>query len=209
MKNILSKMKTLPKNLQTDLGKEFYNKEFQSLMKSSNINHYSTFSTLKASVVERVKRTIKSLMWKQFSLQGSFKWLNILPQIVTKYNNTVHSTIGMKPSQVNAKNSQTLLKSAYNRLKIVDPRKKKFKLGDFVRISKHREVFTKGYTPNWSNEIFKIIKVRLTNPVTYLLQDQSGQDIQGSFYTEELLKSKYPDVYLVEKFLKLKVNKCW
>lgn len=204
MKLILSHMKKVPKNLQTDLGKEFYNKEFQSLMQASNINHYSTFSNLKASVVERVNRTLKNLMWKQFSLQGSYHWLKLLPQIVEKYNNTVHSTIGMKPSEVGEKTAQHLLKTVYNRLKKVDNRKKKFKVGDFVRISKHRELFKKGYTPNWSNEIFKIIKVRLTTPITYLLQDQSGQNIQGTFYTEELLKTKYPDVYLIEKVIKAK-----
>lgn len=154
MKIILSQMKKHPRNLQTDMGKEFYNKEFKNLMHSFNINHYSTFSNLKASVVERVNRTIKNAMWKQFSLQGSYKWLDILSTIVDKYNNTVHSTIKMKPKDVHGKNSSSLLKSVYNRLKSVDPRKKKLQVGTFVRISRYRNSFKKGYTPNWSNEIF-------------------------------------------------------
>ncbi|KAJ8933515.1 hypothetical protein NQ318_007239 [Aromia moschata] len=82
----------------------------------------------------------------------------------------------------------------------------KFHIGDHVRICKHRSVFDKGYTPNWSNEIFTISKIKYTNPVTYLLSDAKSQDIRGCFYTEELQKVKHPDVYLVEKILKKKGN---
>lgn len=207
MKKILSQMKIKPKNLQTDLGKEFYNKEFESLIKSEGINHYSTFSILKASVVERVNRTLKSIMWKQFSLQGSYKWLNLLPKIVMEYNNRVHNTIGMKPKDVTKKNENLLLKSVYNHIKTMDSKPSKFKTGDYVRISKHREAFSKGYTPNWSNEVFKVRKVNFTNPTTYLLEDENKTEIQGTFYSEELLKVKYPDIYLVEKIIRRKDNK--
>jgi Integrase core domain len=207
MKKILLQMKTMPKNLQTDLGKEFYNKEFKELMSSKGVNHYSTFSTLKASVVERVNRTLKSKMWKQFSLQGSYKWLNMLPKIIQDYNNTKHSTIGMKPIDVTQKNAPTLLKTVYSHLKTIDPKPKKFKVGDAVRISKFREAFTKGYTPNWSNEVFIIKKVNYTNPTTYLLEDYNNEEIRGSFYAEELQKAKYPDVYLVEKVIRRRGDK--
>lgn len=207
MKKILSSMKSLPKNLQSDLGKEFYNKEFQALMKSQGINHYSTFSSLKASVVERVNRTLKSMMWKQFSLQGSYKWLNILPKIIEKYNNTKHTTLGLKPNEVSRKNEKQLLNNIYSHLKIVDSKSVKFKIGDYVRISKYREAFSKGYTPNWSNEIFRIRKVNFTNPTTYLLEDQNNQEVQGAFYNEELQKTRYPDNFLVEKVIKRKNDK--
>lgn len=209
MKKILLAMVDVPNNLQTDLGKEFYNKDFKLLMQSFDINHYSTFSNLKASIVERVNRTLKNLMWKQFSIQGSYKWLTILPKIVEKYNNTMHSTIGMKPKEVNKDTSKQLLKSVYSHLKTIDPKANKFKIGDFVRVSKVRGVFTKGYTPNWSNEIFKIIQVKRTNPTTYILQDEKNNIIQGAFYTEELLKTNFPDVYLVEKVLKTKGDKVY
>jgi hypothetical protein len=77
MENILLKVKPPPKNLQTDNGKEFFNTKFQSLMKKHKINNYSTFSSIKASIVERVNRTLKQLMWVQFSFQGNDKWVNI------------------------------------------------------------------------------------------------------------------------------------
>lgn len=206
MKKVLSSTKTSPKNLQTDMGKEFYNKEFQNLMKKFGINHYSSYSNLKSSIVERCNRTLKNMMWKQFSLQGTYKWLDLLPQIVKKYNSTKHSTIGMKPEDVNTKNSDQILKTVYNHIKTVDPKKPKFFVGDHVRVSKHRAAFAKGYTPNWSNEIFKIAKVRLTNPTSYILKDTGHQEIKGAFYELELQKTKHPDTYLVEKVIRKKGN---
>lgn len=61
---------------------------------------------MKAAIVERVNRTLKSMMWKEFSLHGSYKWLKLLPEITLKYNNTVHSTIKTKPADVSSKNEK-------------------------------------------------------------------------------------------------------
>lgn len=197
----------IPKNLQTDDGTEFKNKHFKNLMTKYGINHYSTYSNLKASIVERANRTLKERMWKKFSLQGNYKWLDILQQIVNEYNNTKHSVIGMKPNQVSKKNEKKLLLSVFNPIKILDPHSSKFKLGDSVRISKHREKFSRGYTPSWSNEIFKIKKIKRTFPITYILEDQKQEEIRGCFYKEELQKVKHKDVYLVEKVIKRKPGK--
>jgi hypothetical protein len=195
-----------PKNLQTDLGKEFFNKTFQLLMKKYNINHYNTYSEKKASIVERVNRTLKNLMWKEFNYHGHYRWINLLDNIIQKYNNSKHRTIGMKPSEVKKKHEKKLLNTVYNHLKIVNLTSK-FHVGDHVRISKSRGVFDKKYMPNWSTEIFTIKKILLTNPNTYLLQDYQKQDIKGCFYQQQLQKVKYPDVYLVEKILRRKNNK--
>lgn len=209
MNKVFSKRQNVPKNLQTDLGKEFYNNEFQELMKKFKINHYSTFSNVKASIVERVNRTLKNLMWKEFSVQGNYKWLSLLPEIVHKYNTTKHHTTGMKPIDINNKNEKEVLKNAYSHMKVIDPKINKFKLGDYVRISKHREAFDKGYTPNWSTEIFKITKIKSTNPTTYYISDSKDQEIKGGFYEYELQKVKYPDIYLVEKVLRKKGDKVY
>jgi len=69
-----------PKNLQTNRGKEFYNVNVQKLLKKHGINHYSTYSAMKASVVERFNRTLKNDMWKQFMLNGNYRWIDLLPQ---------------------------------------------------------------------------------------------------------------------------------
>lgn len=205
MDEILSE--SVPNNLQTDQGKEFFNKSFKDLMDKHGINHYSTYSSMKASIVERCNRTIKNWMWENFSWQGNRKWLNDLQGYVSRYNNRKHSTTGFKPSKVTKWHEKRILKHAFSHLKTIDPRKVKFAVGDSVRISKHRELFKKGYTANWSNEIFKIRKVQFTNPRTYLLGDAQNNDILGGFYEEELQKVKHPDVYLVEKVLRRRGNK--
>lgn len=139
-------------------------------------------------------------MLKEFSRQGHFKWLYISNTLVQKYNNTKHRTINMKPNKVNSKNENKLLSTVFNKIKMFLPGR--YKVGDYVRISKNRKIFDKGYTPNWSTEIFRIYKVRITNPVTYLEKDYQNQPILGGFYEFELQKVKNPDTYLIEKVLK-------
>lgn len=207
MHTIISSVRKPPKNLQTDMGKEFYNKDFAALMQTFGINHYSTFSNLKSSIVERFNRTLKGMMWKTFSLQGSYKWLNILPDIVIKYNSTVHRTIGLKPKDVNNRHTKHLLNTVYSKVKTIDRRKPRFRVGDHVRISKYRVAFQKGYRPNWTHEVFKVVKVCLTNPRTYLLQDANNEEIKGGFYDYELQLTKHPDTYFIDKVLKRSGNK--
>jgi hypothetical protein len=101
-----------------------------------------------------------------------------------------------------------ILTSIYNQIKITTPLRK-FIVGNFVRISKAKYIFNKGNTPNWTTELFKVVKIQPTNPTTYLLEDIQGNPISGAFYEEELQVTKYPDilVYLVEKILKQRGNK--
>ncbi|XP_044019514.1 uncharacterized protein LOC122859896 [Aphidius gifuensis] len=72
IKSVLEKERIL-KNLYVDQGKEFYNKEFEALMRKYKINMYSTYSNLKASIVERFNRTLRNKMWEKFTYQGSYK----------------------------------------------------------------------------------------------------------------------------------------
>jgi len=196
-----------PKNLQTDMGKEFYNADVQKLLKKHDINHYSTYSVLKASIVERFNRTLKNDMWKQFTLNGNYKWIDLLPRLVSNYNARKHRTIGMRPIDVSPAIAEKLLDTVYSHVKIAGPAK--FKVGDSVRVSKYKTVFEKGYTPNWTTEVFKIVKVQITNPVTYLLEDYKGKPVVGGFYEYELNRATHPDVYLVEKVLRKKGNKVY
>lgn len=203
----------IPHNLHTDLGKEFYNSKFQKLMQQHNINHYSTYSKMKASIVERLNRTILNRMWRLFSLQGSHKWLNNLQPIIESYNDTKHRTIKMRPIDVNEKNQALLLQTVYkkNNTLNVDAKEKKnkIKVKDYVRISKYKSLFEKGYTPNWSTEIFIVKKVAPTEPITYHLSDLNGNEIKGCFYEYELQKTKNTDIYLVEKIIRRKGNKVY
>jgi hypothetical protein len=209
MKSVLTQGRA-PKHLHVDQGKEFYNSEFRALMKQYGINMYSTFSNLKASICERFNRTLKSKMWKQFTLRGSHKWIDILPNLIESYNNTTHSTIGMRPNNVTASNEKEIYRSVYKPRQIKrSKRRRKFKAGDKVRISKYKNVFEKGYTPNWTTEIFTVTAVKNTNPPTYKLTDYQHNPIEGGFYEEELSRVQYPDGYLVEKVLRRRGDKLY
>ena len=123
----------------------------------------------KSSVCERWNRTIKTKMWKQFTVQGNTQYLDILPKILKQYNNTKHSSIKMTPVEASKKkNESTVYYNLYGDMKQLSS-KPKFKVGDKVRITKYkRKVFDKGYTPNWTEvEIFLIDKIQSTNPITY------------------------------------------
>lgn len=206
---IILKRGRCPRNLQTDMGKEFYNVMFKKLMEEYKINHYSTFSVKKASIVERLIKTLKNKLYKQFSLNGNYKWSkNILNAVVSDYNNTKHRTIRLKPVDVSRKNEKLVYENIKLTLKSNNIKNdNKLVLGDHVRISKYKGCFAKGYTPNWSTEIFIVRRVNNTKPTTYLLKDKRGQNIQGCFYGKELLKTNCSNIYLIEKVIKKKGNK--
>lgn len=197
----------IPTNLQTDLGKEFYNNEFDSLMKNYSINHYSTYSSKKASIVERFIRTIKNQLFKHFSLVGNYLWIgHPIETIVRDYNNKVHRTIKLAPIKVVKSNEMIIMKNIQNPECIPKFTRSKFNIGDSVRISKYKGAFHKGYTPNWSTELFTVTKVNKSNPPTYHLEDKRNQTILGSFYEQELQKTMCPNIYLIEKVVKKKVT---
>ena len=106
---------------------------------------------------------------------------NVLDNAVSKYNNTKHSTIKMKP--IDVKNNKRVYIDKHNE------KDSRFKVGDRVRISKFKNIFAKGYTPNWSSEIFIINKINDAVPCTYNLEDLNGEEIIGSFYDRELQTS--------------------
>ena len=109
MKTVLNQGR-VSKKLQVDQGSEFYNSKFEDLMKKHKIHLYSTYSNLKASIIERFNRTLKTWMWKKFSLRGNYKWIDILPDLLKRYNGKVHRTIGMRPKDVTARHEARLLK---------------------------------------------------------------------------------------------------
>ena len=170
-------------------------------MEKNGITLYSTENEEKSSVCERWNRTIKTKMWKQFTVRGNTQYLNILPKILEQYNNTKHISIKMTHVEASKKkNESTVYFNLYGKMEQLSS-KPKFKVGDKVRISKHkRKVFDKRYTPNWTEEIFLVDKIQSTNPITYRLKDLNNEEIQGSFYVPELMKAKQ-DVFRIEKVI--------
>lgn len=192
----------VPKNIQSDQGSEFFNSKFSALMRRFKINHYNSYSIIKAAMAERVIRTVKTRLYKNFTLHASYNWIDgLLARVTRDYNRTKHRTTRLMPSAINKSNEKQVLQDVYSHLKIVG--KTKFKIGDIVRLSKHKMLFEKGFTPNWTAELFRIIRVNpSTNPPTYLIKDLKGAAVKGCFYEQELMKTKHPDIYLVEKVLK-------
>ena len=124
-----------------------------------------------------------------------------LDDIVKEYNNTYHRTIKMKPVDVKD-NTYIDFKKEFN------DRDPKFKVGDHVRISKYKNIFAKGYTPNWSEEVFVIKKVKNTVPWTYVINDLNGEEIIGTFYEKELQKTNQKE-FRIEKVIKRKGDKLY
>ena len=185
-----------PEKLWTDKGKEFYNKDVKDL-----IEIYSTENEEKSSIVERWIRTMKDKMWKYFTDNNTYTYIDILPDLVEDYNNTVHSSTKLTPVEASKKkNELTVWRNLYpDRLKIHDLTPK-FSVGDKVRITKKKKVFEKGYTTRWTEEIFKITEIQNTNPITYKLEDLNEKEIKGTFYEPELQKTKQ-QVFRIEKVL--------
>lgn len=194
----------VPKNIQTDDGGEFFSKMTQNLFKEFGIHHYSSYSVKKASVVEIFNKTLKNRMWKIFSMQGNYRWLKILPKIVSDYNNTNHSKIKMRPIDVKKEHEKLLLRTVYQKNQTIEPIRTRFKVGDVVRISRQKALFEKGFTPNWSTELFIISSIQPGHPTTFLLKDYENKKIRGSFYEQEMQKTNFPDTYLVEKVIRKK-----
>lgn len=209
MQSVLKSAGYHPKHLQVDNGKEFYNANFKTLMKNSDINMYSTYTHLKAAIVERLIRTLKEKLFKKMNLQGSLRWVGLMNGIVADYNNAIHSTTGLKPNNVNRRVENKLKKSVYKVRKVM-PLMTKFRVGDHVRISKNKTIFTKAsHGQNWSREVFIVDKINATSPTTYILRDKDNEIIRGAFYEQELLKTKYADVYIIEKVLKKQGKKMY
>ena len=194
LKDIFKKRK--PGKLWTDKGKEFYNKNVKDL-----VELYSTENEEKSSIAERWVRTIKEKMWKYFTDNNTYKYIDVLPDLVEDYNNTVHSSTKLTPEEASKKKNEltvwrNLYPDRYKKYNITP----KFSVGDEVRITKKKKVFEKGYTTRWKEEIFTIKEIRDTNPITYKLTDLKGEEIKGTFYEPELQKTEQ-QIYRIEKVI--------
>ena len=176
---IIKQSNRKPNKIWVDEGSEFYNLVFKKWLSDNNIEMYSTYNEDKSVVAERFIRTLKNELHKHMTASGKNVYYNVLVDVVSKYNNTQHSTIKMKPIDVGD-----------NKRVYIDEHNEKDseKVGDRVRISKFKNIFAKGYT-NWSREIFIVNKINDTVPYTYNLKDLNDKEIIGSFYDRELQKT--------------------
>ena len=161
---------------------------------------YSTQNEGKYVVAERFIRTLKYKIFKHMTAISKNVYFDVLDDIVNKYNNTVHRSIKMKPIDV-TDDSYAKYNEDSNRK---DP---KFVVGDHVRISKYKDIFAKGYTPNWSEEVFVVNKTKNIIPWTYLISKLNAEPITGNFMKKnckQLVKKNLEK----KKFLEEEVINC-
>ena len=186
LKTILTERKC--RAMQSDKGREFYNVNVKKLFEAKGIKHFSTENDdIKAACVERFNRTIQNKLHRWFTKSKTFQWIDVLPKIITSYNNTVHRATNVTPANITHNNEEDVWQRLYSHL-TAPSQKSKFNIKDYVRISKYKHIFSKGYDANWSTEIFIIDKVLVTDPITYQLRDRKGEHIHGSYYEKELQK---------------------
>ena len=118
---------------------------------------YSTYNEGKSVVAKRFIRTLKNKVFKHMTTISKNVYIDVLNDIVNKYNNMVHRTIIIKPIDFTG-DSYVEYNGDFNE---IGP---KFKVNDHVRISKYKNIFAKGYVPNWSEEVFIVNEIKNTVP---------------------------------------------
>ena len=198
-----------PRRLQTDDGKEFYNKTFQALMKQRDIVHFSTSGDTKASVVERFNRTLKERLYRYFTVKNTLKYLPVLKDLVMGYNRSYHRSIKMAPDQVTVQNEEQVWKNLYAKRLKVKRTRPTLKVGDRVRLNKKYRIFKKGYLPGWTEEVFVVARAVSGVVPYYKIQEWDGTPVVGTFYAQDLQKVtvKDDDLFRVEKIVKRKGDK--
>ena len=193
----------VPNKLWTDKGTEFFNRNVDRVLKTNGVTLYTTENEEKSCIVERWIRTFMKKLYTYFDTNRHTEYLKILPVLVSKYNNTKHRSIGCTPEEArDPYNYQTVFDTLYpeqkNPKKVLKNRKAVFSVGDNVRLSVVKDKFEKGYFPNWTEQLYVIDGINLTDPITYKVKSLNGEEIKGSFYKEQLQKSNQT-VFRIEK----------
>jgi hypothetical protein len=192
-----------PDYLCSDKGGELRNTTLQRYLREKGITYFYTENEeIKASIIERFWRTLKGKMFKYFTHTGTQKYIDVLPQLVQSYNNTYHRSIKTSPALVTKENEAKIWETLYGGCPKNVEKEDPLKVGQYVRISKYKGKFDKGYLANWSREIFRIKFVKSTQPMTYVIEDQNGHEMHGTFYRQELQSiPRLPDSFRVEAIL--------
>ena len=196
-----------PKTLQTDSGTEFKNMIFQKFLKQEGVRFFTTFNNTKASVVERFNRTLKTKMWKYFTHNHTYNYIDVLDQLLHSYNHTYHSSIKRAPADVTSENQRDVWFTLYGKMANKKKKPCMFNVGDTVRVSKHKLTFEKGYETNWTEELFIVTECIPRDPPVYRIKDLLNEPIQGTFYAQELQRVQPKNEYAIEKILRKRKRK--
>lgn len=207
---ILLDGKRKPWTIRSDRGKEFANEKMKTLLENRGVNHFYAESETKANYVERVIRTMKDIMYRYFTKNKTYRYVENLNDLVAGYNSRPHRSIDqMAPKNVNAGNEAELWMKQYtnntNHPRTIKSPPPNIKVGDLVRISHIRKVFQRTYHEKWTKEVFVVVNVKEEDGLTfYKLKDFAGKELSGSFYPAELqiVNTSNNSLWEIEKIIK-------
>ena len=165
-----------PNKMWVAKGSEFYNNSFKKWLKGNDIEMYSIHNEGKYVVAKRFIRTLKAKIYKYMRSISKNVYIDKMDDAVNEYNNTYHRIIKMKPVDVKGNTYIDFKKDVNNK-------DSKFKVGIHVRISKYKNISCKGYTPNWSEEVFVIKKIKNT-----VINDLNGEEIIATFMKKSYIR---------------------
>lgn len=202
-----------PEKLRTDRGLEFDNKQMRKFLEDNDVTFFTSNDTkIKCAIVERVNRTLKSKMFRYFTQNNTRKYIDILPDLVSSYNNSYHRSIKMAPNNVNKENENQVFKNLYGAESVKEllfrdgsdfHRKSEIKPDDKVRVKLNiNPTLHKSHYPLWSDKVYEVSKVT-NKPVAknYQLNFESEKQRQ-SFYPKEIQKIDANVVFRIEKVIK-------
>ena len=214
MSSIFSTEDRRPEKMRSDQGLEFVGRNTQKFLKNNGIIHFTTVSDTKACFAERVIRSLKRLMYRYFQANQTYRYLDVLQDLIHNYNNRPHSSLpdNMCPSDINQSNEALVWKRMY-----VDGQSKgnksvkyKYKIGDYVRLSHTKKVFQKDYQEKWTPELFEVShRWREKGIPVYRVRDFMDEPVKGTWYQEDLQKVRKDKdkLWLVENIVKRRTRK--
>ena len=188
--SIFKRMKHRPPYIiRTDKGSEFKNRKVQELFRKHGVKHVTTQNEdVKAHFAERFIRTLKGMLYRYFTYSRTYRYLEILQDLVYNYNHRPHKGLnGRSPAKVDKHNEAEIWIETYGKEKPRQSKPFKFKKGAYVRVSLTKRTFEKGYETKWSGEVFKIAsRSRNGGLPVYRVEDLQADPIEGTFYENEL-----------------------
>ena len=202
IKTIFTSSERRPAQIISDKGKEFQNNTLRHFLNQEGIELFHTNNPdIKCAITERFFRSLRMALQRVFTHRENYRYIDgVLEDVTHAYNHKRHRSIKMTPYEAS---QPTRVLEVYHNLydgKFLRQTKlpPKFRVGDYVRISREKRRFEKGHTWNWSEEIFKVTKIiPHTQTVYKICEFDSGEEIEGSFYSWELNKVTKPEIFKI------------
>ena len=205
LKSIVQEAQAAPRYLVADQGLEINNKLMRQYLSQIGTTLQNNLNLSHSPICERFNRTIKRILYQYLTHHRTDRYLDVLPQIQATYNSRVHRIIGMTPMEATKEANQYTLRNRQEQrfMKFFPKQSPKFKPGMLVRVSKTKGLFSRGFTPRFQQEIFRIKDISNMPIPTYTLETYDRDEtLRGNFYGSEITQVKDPETFAIESILK-------